>query len=154
MLSWLCAIMMLFASVSANSCNSSLRALENHLYEGKFNQKELNKVFFPQMHPTARHVKVEYIFEGDETDDECSVTYYWSIGGFLLIQPPSIFRFTSLHFSYPVTNLQTITLTLSEECRPLVYNSDTQKCSCKADGDTLLDILTHHVSPFFCVSFS
>ena len=138
--------MMLVTSANANNCNSSLRELESHLYEGRFNQKELNRVFFPQMHPTPRHVKVEYKFEGNGMEGECSVTYYWSVGGFLLFQPPSVFRFTSLHFSYSANDLQTMTLTLPEECQSLVNNETAENCSCKANGDTLLDVLTHHVS--------
>ena len=123
------------------------------MYEGRFNRKELNRVFFPQMHPTPRHVKVEYKFEGNRMEGGCSVTYYWSVGGFLLFQPPPVFRFISLHFSYSTNDLQTMTLTLPEECRSLVYNETTLDCSCKVDGDTLLDVLTHHVSQIYDVIF-
>ena len=83
--------MMLVASANANNCNSPLRVLESHLYEGRFNRKELNRVFFPQIHPMPGHVKVEYKFEGNGIEGGCSVTYHWSVGGFLLFQPPSVF---------------------------------------------------------------
>ena len=74
-----------------------------------------------------------------------SVTYVWSIGGFLFIEPPSVFQFLSLQFSYPANNLTNITLTLPHQCRGLVSTANNDNCSCANDGNTL-DILTQQVN--------
>jgi len=134
------------ASAAANSCNT-LTELEEALYShGNDNIKSLHYGFFPHAQKTSRYLEVDYIFEGSDPDDECIVHYIWSIGGFLLIQPPSVFRFTSLHFSYPANDIENIELTLPEYCRHLVYKNYTGSCSCKDEEDTLLDILTQQVS--------
>ena len=128
-----------------NSCNS-LPELEEALYDGEDNIKQLSIAFFPSNAKTSRYVEVDYTFKGNETVGDCRVSYYWAVGGFLLIQPPKVFEFTSLRFSYPSNKIDAIKLTLPEECRHLVYNSTTGNCSCYADGITLLDVLNHHVS--------
>ena len=143
-----CLIILIFvASATANSCNT-IAQLEEALYSnGSDNLKSLNYGFFPHTQKTSRYLRVDYVFEGgDPDDDQCIVHYYWSVGGFLLIQPPAVFRFTSLHFSYPANDIVNIILTLPEYCRHLVYNNSTGNCSCENEEDTLLDILTQHVS--------
>jgi len=141
----LCVFVSFLVSGDSRNCSTSLFELEKQLYEGLDNAIQLNQAFFPQLERTSRYIKVEYEFEGSELEN-CTVTYYWAIGGFLLIQPPKVFQFTSLYFSYPANLVESITLRLPEECLPIVYNETTQMCSCKSVGDTLLDVLSHHVS--------
>ena len=140
------ALSVLIVLGSAKNCTTSLSELETRLYDGLYNQEELHRAFFPQHERTSRFIRVNYVFEGSALESECTVSYFWAIGGFLLIQPPSVFRFTSLYFSYPANSIDSITLRLPEECLPLVYNEMAQNCSCAKKGNTLLDILTHHVS--------
>ena len=142
----LCVLVSIVVLGDARNCTTSLYELEKKLYEGLHNEVELNRAFFPQQERTSRYIRVEYIFEGSELENDCKVIYYWSIGGFLLLQPPSAFRFTSLYFSNPANSVEFITIRFPEECLPLVYNESTQSCSCEDEGDTLLDVLSHHVS--------
>ncbi len=136
------------AGTDYTNCSNDLRTLEKALYEPE-NYITLNKAFYPPGKYPSRLLREDYVLGDDE--DNCTVTYYRSIGGFLLIQPPHIFQLTSLYFSSPAKSstevLKKITLHLPRECQPIVPKSNGV-CSChhdKADSYSLLDTLTQQV---------
>ena len=129
------------------TCNSIVD-LGGALYKAK-NLLSLTQVFYPPRKPPVQFVRVKYIFESNGTDNsKCNVTYLWAKGGFLLIQPPSVFRFTSLFFNFDENTKYDLQLTLPGTCRPLVYTDSTSDCSCHSKGDDfgILDMVTHQVS--------
>ena len=131
-------------------CDSIL-SLAKALYNISGNLLNLTRIFYPPRQPPVQFVRVKYTFEKNETDDsECDVTYLWAKGGFLLIQPPSVFRFTSLFFNFDENAKYDLQLTLPSTCRPLVYinsTSDNLNCSCHNQDEDLgiLDMVTHQV---------
>ena len=133
-----------FSSAQYENCTTRLSVLERALYETDSNERSLNEAFFPPGQETSRYIKVTYKFLTDGGFyDGCQVSYIWAIGGFLLIQPPSVFRFTSLFFSNNANNLTEVNLTLPSQCRLLA--SDNCTCS-KSEESKNLDILTQQVS--------
>ncbi len=139
--------MVVFAKGQYENCAYKLSALEEALYGIRNNQKGLNFGFFPSRQRSSRYLEVIYEFLKEDSDDvDGVVTYYWSVGSFLFVQPPSVFQFTSLYFNFPDNKIDNITLQLPSECRPIVFSNVTEQCSCKDPGDTILDVLTRHVS--------
>ncbi len=138
-------LLALSTAVISDDCNT-LSQLEKTLYSTGDNVLQLSKTFTPANGRTSKQVRVVYNFEGNDTLSDCTVQYFWALGGILLVQPPSIFRFTSLLFSFPSNLIDNIYLTLPYECYHLVWNNTTQNCSCANNGSYLLDVLTHHVS--------
>ncbi len=141
-------ILSLTAQLSANqeNCTTRLSGLENALYSDGRNQLSMESAFFPFTEQPSRFLKVVYNFtDGDDVD--CIVTFFWSVGSFLFIQPPSIFSYTSLLFNYPSNSVDNVTILLPNKCRPLVNNNNNKsRCSCDTHGITFLDMLTRHVS--------
>ena len=135
-----------------------LTQLECALYTTDENERKLNQAFFPPRKASTRYIKVIYSFDEYLDDDalynfdpnvtqNCNVTYIWAIGGFLLIQPPSIFEWTSLLFSYPANDIYELDLTLNVTCKRLVNHNNTNgTCNCKGEDNNNLDILTQQVS--------
>ena len=134
---------------SYHDCHTKKTVLLKALFETKENLYELDRIFIPERVSTSRYIKVKYTFlDSDDVEGNCSVTYIWAIGGFLLVQPPKVFQFTSLLFSTPANNLEYLNLTLPYECRPLVNESmDGENCSCAGDTrrNTVLDRVTQQV---------
>ena len=151
-------VLLLASSSTVNcdytNCSTDLKTLENALYEYDYNNYlALSKAFYPPGKEPSRLLRVNYIFGVD--DEDCNVTYFRSIGGFLFIQPPQIFELTSLYFNFPDKSstkvLKNITLKLPLECKALVYNTSTSgQCSChhldtNEDSYSILDTLTQQV---------
>ena len=156
---WIIAVVCLHCGLAASAtnysdCPNKLSVLEQILFEYDNNELELNKAFFPPRQPTSRYIMVQYTFENFSEPNPCTVNYTWSVGGFLLIQPPSLFQFSSLLFSVPVNDVYSIELVLPNQCRPLVQNISSGKCSCSSNTNSTsvsmkkvtLDILTQQVS--------
>jgi len=139
-------VIIVSCSAQVNNC-TQLSELEFALYNTDSNEQQLNKAFFPPRKATSRYIMVIYDFKDEigMIDSSCNVTYIWAIGGFLLIQPPTIFQFLSLLFSYPANDISYLNITLPNECRWMVDSSD-QTCSCKNQSNSNLDILTQQVS--------
>lgn len=130
---------------SFEECATKRDVLLRALYETGNNLNELDRVFYPAEELPVRFVEVNYTFNNTGYGS-CSVSYFWAFGGFLLIQPPSIFQFTSLLFSYPSTNdSRYLNLTLPPECVELIEVDENGTCSCpkKRSG---LERLTQQVS--------
>ena len=131
-------------------CNSIL-SLAEALYSFPDNVLELTRVFYPPRQPPVQFLRITYLFNGTvDGDNECNVTYFWAKGGFLLIQPPSVFRFTSLFFNFNENTNYDIQLQLPSTCIPLVYDksSSSSHCSCHREDDGklgFLDMITHQV---------
>ena len=132
---------------SLQDCDSKLSVLETALYETGNNPLQLNKIFFPPHRAKSRFIRIIYSFQNETGKlDGCNVSYIWAIGGFLLMQPPTIFQFTSLFFNYPNNDLKELHLQLPYECRPLIITSSSN-CSCFGDDtDLMLNIVTQQVS--------
>ena len=118
-------------------CGTDKQVLLKALFETGRNLFELDEVFSPPNDPTSRYIKVKYNFTAEDGSykDNCTVTYIWAVGGFLLAQPPQIFRFTSLLFSTESNNLEFLNLMLPYACRSLI--KVTNPCTCKKDKDDL-----------------
>ena len=127
-------------------CGTDRSVLLKALFATEDNLYQMDRVFSPAWKPSSRHIRVNYFFIDDSTgvkDENCSVTYIWALGGFLLIQPPTIFEFTSLLFSIPVNNLEALNITLPGECNVLVDVDGNGTCTC---GSEILDRLTQQVN--------
>ena len=129
-----------------SDCATNLFTLERALYETGNNSFELNRIFFPPSLLPTRFVRVNYNFTSkDNETDNCDVTYIWAVGGALFLQPPTLFKFTSLFFYYPNNELTVLSLKLPFECIQLITGMD-ETCNCSHDSH-MLDILTQQVYP-------
>ncbi len=137
-------VFILSCSAQVNNC-ALLSELEFALYNTDSNEQQLNQAFFPPRKATSRYIMVVYDFKDEnEMTGNCTVTYVWAIGGFLLIEPPTIFQFLSLLFSFPANDISNITITLPNECRQLI-DATGDTCSCINRENNNLDILTQQV---------
>lgn len=139
-------------------CSTKKSVLLKALYNTSDNFYQLESAFAPPRpgEISSRYIRVNYMFEDSEGNyGDCIVTYIWAIGGFLLAQPPQIFKFISLYFSSPANDRTNIYLKLPYKCRDLINDSDVDSinndnniCSCyRADdpkGERLL-VLTNQV---------
>lgn len=146
---WSLAVLLVLSSgrTEGNStfedCTSKRKVLVEALLTMGNNTNELDSIFYPAGQLPSRFIQVNYHFN-NINGGNCNVSYFWASGGFLLIQPPSIFVYTTLLFSYPTNDLTTINLTLPLECMDLVKVYE-DNCTCLPDGSTL-DRLTQQVS--------
>ena len=130
---------------SFEDCPTRLSVLETALYQTGNNLLELNEIFYPPNKQTSRFIRVEYSFQNEAGEmDNCNISYIWAIGGFLLIQPPTIFQFTSLFFNYPNNDLETLGLYLPYQCRPLI-NTSSSNCKCLPGDTHMLNVMTQQV---------
>ncbi len=147
-----------FSRAQYEECGTKRSVLLKALFETGDNLYQMGGVFFQPRAETSRYIKVTYTFINTTTGIEgCNVTYIWANGGFLLVQPPTIFQFTSLFVSSPANKLKNLNLKLPIECQVLVSDNDGN-CSCKTtrrgeineDNDnyntTILDRLTQQVN--------
>ena len=147
------ACFLLFSFSSAEDftkCGTDRSVLLKALFATEDNLYQMDRVFSPARRESSRHIRVNYAFIDATTgikDENCSVTYVWALGGFLLIQPPKIFQFTSLLFSTPVNNLELLSITLPTECKVLVEEDENGTCTC--GNTTVLDRLTQQVIVLF-----
>lgn len=131
-------------------CGTLKQVLLKALFETERNLYELDRVFAPPRIPSLRYVEVEYSFaDRDGEYGDCKVEYKWAVGGFLLVQPPRIFQFTSLLFWYAPSpdadGDKRVALKLPHACRVLV-NDTNGNCSCYGnEGAKDLQILTRQV---------
>ena len=136
---------------------TTLPDLLYHLYHTDDNLLHLNRVFYPPRAQSPTFLNVTYYFKSKDQDKfryrepppdtDCSVNYIWAEGGFLLIQPPLIFQYTSLWFNQESGEESSIPLTLPSACRELVFNTSSEICDCKWDDSDykLLDVATQQV---------
>ena len=131
---------------SNESTCDTLSGLLKALYETKDNVLQLTKAFYPRQQPSEFFTIIYQFENATSNDSECSVTYVWAMGGFLLIQPPTIFQFMSLLFNLQGFNYETeLTLTLPSYCRGLVQQNATGSCSCDEGDEDILGVLTQQV---------
>ena len=143
-------------SLMENDCEvgncTLLTQLECALYTTDENERKLNQAFLPPKAST-QYIHVFYDFkENPEEDDfyftidkNCNVSYIWAIGGFLLIQPPAIFQWTSMLFSYSSNDVDKLHLTLPIKCATLVKYDTNSPCECLGKDSYNLNILTQQV---------
>lgn len=128
--------------VPTNSTCKTLLSLAQAMYDTGDNILKLTRAFYPPQGQGVSFLRVTYDFEDEKGDlDGCSVTYIWAKGGFLVIQPPTIFQMTSLLFNHKVS--ADLTLTLPFTCRHLINNGSNCFCN-PLEADTL-DVFTHQV---------
>ena len=146
------------ADINTHHNCTTLPDLLYHLYHTDDNLLHLNRVFYPPRAQPPTFLNVTYYFKSKDQDElkfrysggppdtDCSVNYIWAEGGFLLIQPPLIFQYTSLWFNQESGEESSIPLTLPSVCRELVFNTSTETCSCTLeDYSWLLDVVTQQV---------
>ena len=131
------------SEVPVLTCANNLPLLESALLHTRDNQIELLKAFYQPRRPPATFVVVHYTFLDEEDHVICNKTWMWSSAVFYLIEPPTIFKLTSLFFATPYTTTANIIFT--HKCRDLVTWNEDGTCTCKSN--TPLDILTQRVSP-------
>lgn len=128
---------------SFEECATRRNVLTRAFFKTGNNINELDKAFYPGgVQRPSRFIQVNYHFN-NTGDGNCNVSYFWASGGFLLIQPPRIFLFNTLLFSYPANDLENVNLILPEECSELV-NVTEDGCRCLEEGSAL-DRLTQQV---------
>ena len=120
------------------NCSTDKLTLLRALYKTEDNLYQLDRAFASpgESDLMSRYIKVNYLFadESGSFDDDCTVTYIWAIGAFLLIHPPDMFQYTSLYFITPANDVDTVTLKLPYQCRELI--NDTTTCSCYHDDSS------------------
>ena len=126
------------------SCGNDFKTLEKALLQTGNNTLKLLQAFYPPRQPPATFVTVHYTFLDAEGNITCQKTWLWSLVEFYLIQPPTIFMYTSLFFTIPQDRITTANITFKDECRELVTWNENGSCTCTSDG--MLDILTQRVS--------
>lgn len=129
-------------------CGTQKFVLLKALFETDGNLYELDRIFSPPYDATSRYIKVEYTFADSRGDyGDCNATYIWAIGGFLLMQPPGIFQYTSLLVGNPANSLEEMHLKLPYACRSLIDETNDGGCSCHNPYDVgqYLQILTKQV---------
>ena len=123
-----------------NNCTTNFTVLERALVTTGSNRFNIITAFYPPRKARPVYVDVEYHYA------ESNVTEYWvwTTSPFYLIQPPSVFQFTSLLFSYPALSdqIQNLSLTLPQECQDVTFGNRT------CNQNLMLDMLTHQV--FLC----
>ena len=132
---------------SLEDCTTNIVTLQDALYgDDGYNVLQLQQAFYPTTTPSSRFIQVTYSFFNESNElDGCNVTYVWSVGQVLFLYPPTIFKYTSLFFSYPNNNLEFLYIQLPYECRGLVNSSSGGECSCP-DITSILKALTQEVS--------
>ncbi len=142
------------SSANNGKCSTKFSELEKSLYEDGRNLLNMEEAFFPSVGQPSRFLRVQYVFTNEYDEDDCSVTFFWSVGSFLFLQPPSVFTYTSLLFNFPSNMVSNLTIVLPNECQPLVINNNNNNsddCTCDKGRITFLDMLTRHVSLFFFI---
>ena len=66
----------------------------------------------------------------------------WNSAVFYLIEPPTVFKFTSLFFATPYAT--TVNIVFKNECQDLVTWNEDGTCTCTSNSQ--LDILTQRAS--------
>ena len=130
------------SEVPVKSCGNDLETLERALLHTKNNKIELLKAFYQPRRPPATFVTIHYTFLDEEGHIICNKTWMWSSAVIYLIEPPTVFKFTSLFFATPYTAIANITF--MNQCRDLVTWNENGRCTCKRNS--LLGILTQRVS--------
>ncbi len=127
---------------SYSRCPFSFRVLEKALYETEGNRVKMLTIFSPAREESPSFVRVYYTFKDENgAVSNCTVPYLWVEGGFLFVQPPTIFQFSSLFFyfkGFHENNKEyNLNLTLPFECRPLIGKSKNETCTCPKRNSSL-----------------
>ena len=131
-------------------CGTSLFTLEKALYETGINKLSLNQFFYEARKESVSYAKITYHFKNENGStnssytDDCTVTYLWATGGFLFIQPPQVFTYTSLFFFHTQRKKFSLDLELPHDCISLV-NVTKNGCSCANLDNNPLDLLSQQV---------
>ena len=120
------------------NCTTNFTQLEKALIETDNNRYDIIKAFYPPRKKPSIYVDVKYKF-GDG-DNQIIENWIWATTYFYFIQPPSLFVFTSLVFSYPTEQTQSLSLSLPAECS---INESTTTSKCRQNP--MLDVLTQRV---------
>ncbi len=142
---------------SYSRCPYSFRVLENALYETEGNMVKMLDIFSPARKTSPSLVRVHYTFkEENGAISNCTVQYLWVEGGFIFVQPPTIFQLSSLFFyfkGFRDDNEYNLYLTLPFECRPLIMLDENVTCTCQETNSSLylpLEKLTEQVRLHGC----
>ncbi len=129
-------------------CGTDELVLLKALFQTGDNLYRMGRAFFEARDETSRFIRVTYTFINTTTEiEDCDVTFKWALGGFLLVQPPSIFKFTSLLFSTPANDLEpeNLNLKLPLECKVLASDKDGN-CTCSKDRRGILNDESYNVT--------
>ena len=134
------------SSTPYDDCATNFATLEKALIETKNNKYKLIQAFYPnQKYDTIYVTDVEYHFLGkDENDSEIiSSQWIWAKSAFYLIQPPSVFQYTSLLFSYSVHEVDSspLSLYLPYKCRLTNLNSTEMNNTCHQNDNNINPML-------------
>ena len=126
------------------SCENDFKKLETALLQTGNNTLKLLQAFYPPRQSPATFVIVHYTFLDADGNIICNTTWFWSLVELYLIQPPTIFLYTSLFFAIPQDRITIANITFQDDCQGLVTWNENGDCACTSDG--MLDILTQRVS--------
>ncbi len=137
---------------SYSRCPNSFNVLERALYETEGNMVKMLVIFSPARKTPPSLVRVHYAFkEENGAISNCTVQYLWVEGGFLFVQPPTIFQLSSLLFYFKGFRHEdefNLYLTLPFECRPLIVEDEDGICTCQETNSSVslpLEKLTEQV---------
>lgn len=122
-------------------CTTNFTQLERALLETDNNRYKIIKAFYPPRGRPSVYVDIEYRFGDDDNQTE---KWIWTAAPFYYIQPPSMFVFTSLCFSNPTEEMESVSLHFPAECRvPNESIIETEHSRCGVNP--MLDVLTQRV---------
>ncbi len=114
---------------------TTFSSLEHTFAQTEDNLYKTWVTFYPSLDPLPHFVTVTYDFQGTVS------TYFWTEASIFLMQPPSVFGFTSLFLAFVRDDrIKEVTLRLPSECDHLARQHS------KKDSENLLRVLTHRVS--------
>ena len=144
---YLVCLMCLRSVSTADECNT-MKTIAQAVFSQEGNDLNMSQAFYTASQSSPSFLLVTYNFNDDiEMMSNCNVTYIWAQGGFLFIQPPSVFDLTSLQF-FQKTGVEKLTLTLPYRCRHLVQDQDG--CTCvNLNSSLLLKVFTQQVIIIF-----
>ena len=128
-------------------CSTNFNTLERALVETDNNRFRLVAAFYPPREAVSVYVDVTYTFKPDnETDNDTLIEkWIWTSGSFYLIEPPNVFRFTSLFFVYPEEGrIRKLDVTLPGACRKVTRTRNRKH----ENDEGMLEILTQRVSAY------
>ena len=105
-----------------DSCSECYSTLVRELLQDERNYLTLQNAFFPPTSTTPVFVTVSYQYGNDTScrydgDNNYPCTYFWSSDVYFFFHPVRVIQFTSLLFSDPSLQYDSIVLFLPEECR-------------------------------------
>ena len=104
-----------------DSCSLCYKLLVDEVLSRDTNVYNLQQAFFSPYGSVPVFVTVRYFYLNESTNlvinTDAPVVFFWSSAVYFFFHPVNIFQFTSLLFSDPALQTETLNLTLDASCR-------------------------------------